>query len=83
MNIRDMKFNPILKDGYKVIQPLEPDLKALQENIKCSDHFVVIYPNWWNTMPAVLKGIFDRAFLPGFAFNFDKESGKGYTEIKG
>ena len=80
-NIEEMDFDPALHKGYEEIQELEPDLLKFQKAIQWADHLVFIYPNWWNTMPAKMKGIFDRAFLPKFAFSF--EDGKFTPLLKG
>ena len=82
-NLGDMQFDPILHKGYKEIQHLEPDLIALQDAMRVADHIVIGYPNWWCTMPALLKGLIDRIWLPGFAFNFNKETKKIEQHLKG
>lgn len=64
----DLKFDPVLKYGYQKRTELEEDLLAAQETIRWADHLVFVYPTWWGTMPAIMKGFFDRVFLPGFAF---------------
>jgi len=76
--ITDLKFDPILWKGYKERQELEPDLTELQEKIRWAEHLVFIFPIWWGGMPALLKGLFDRMWLPGFAFKF-----KGYLRWEG
>ena len=67
--VATMQFDPILHHGYGKIQPLEPDLVALQRDITWAQHVVVVTPLWWGGVPAALKGLFDRAFLLGWAFS--------------
>jgi putative NADPH-quinone reductase len=66
--ISDLQFNPNLGMGYRKRTELEPNLLDAQEKIKWATHLVWIYPVWWGSLPALLKGFIDRVFLPGFAF---------------
>ncbi len=68
INIRELKFNPNLQYGYRKRTDLEPDLLDAQEKIKWADHLVWVYPVWWGSIPAIMKGFLDRVLLPGFAF---------------
>lgn len=66
--IGDLKFNPNLEFGYRKRTELEPDLITAQEQMKWADHIVWVYPVWWGSIPALMKGFLDRVLLPGFAF---------------
>jgi NAD(P)H dehydrogenase (quinone) len=69
-NLGDMKFDPILWHGYKQRQELEPDLLQAKENILWCKHWVIVYPIWWGSVPALLKGFLDRALHSGFAYKY-------------
>jgi NAD(P)H dehydrogenase (quinone) len=69
INIRELNFNPNLQFGYRKRTELEPDLLEAQEKLKWADHLVLVYPIWWGSVPAIMKGFLDRVLLPGFAFN--------------
>jgi len=73
VNLFDLNFNPILTHGYRKISVLEPDLIKAQQDILAADHLVFVYPTWWGTYPALLKGFIDRVFLPGYAFKYHKK----------
>lgn len=67
--VGELEFNSNLAFGYRKRTDLEDCLLDAQEKIKWADHIVCIHPVWWGSIPAVLKGFFDRVLLPGFAFS--------------
>jgi len=69
ITIRELNFNPNLQYGYRKRTELEPDLLDAQAKLLWAEHFVWVYPVWWSSVPALLKGFLDRVLLPGFAFN--------------
>ena len=42
--------------------------------IQESSTIVFVYPTWWSSMPAILKGWIDRTMLPGVAFSVHPET---------
>lgn len=68
--LSDMRFDPLARTARPEDQPLENDLMAAQEAILWADHLVVVYPTWWGTYPALLKGFLDRVLVSGFAFRY-------------
>ena len=68
ININELKFDLNLQFGYRKRTELEPDLIRAQELIQWANHIVWLYPVWWGSYPAIMKGFLDRVLLPGFAF---------------
>lgn len=80
LRLGDLSFDPILRWNGKDTQTQEADLIKAKEMITRAQHIVFVYPIWWGTMPALLKGFIDRVFLPGFAFKFH-EKGSGWDKL--
>ena len=74
IRLGELGFNPVPVPGQLRPGELEPDLVKAQEAIKWAEHLVFVYPIWWGTIPALLKGFFERVLTPGFAMNFREDS---------
>jgi putative NADPH-quinone reductase/1,4-dihydroxy-2-naphthoate octaprenyltransferase len=67
--LSEMHFDPDVHAVSPEQQPLEADLLRAQLDILWAEHLVFVYPTWWGTFPALLKGFLDRVMTPGFAFH--------------
>lgn len=71
LDLYKLKYDPILQSeelGGINNQKISEDSVSYQEKIKNSDKLIFIFPTWWQGMPAILKGFFDKVFCSGFAF---------------
>lgn len=88
VRVRDLyalHFNPVLtsSDFISLKQGQVPDDIAIeQEQVKWAKLIVMIYPIWWTSMPAILKGYLDRVFSNGFAFIAGPQGAKGLLPDK-
>jgi putative NADPH-quinone reductase len=48
------------------------------ENLLSAEAIVLVFPTWWFSYPAILKGWFDRVWAPGVAYDHSP----GYGPIK-
>ncbi|MEL7099773.1 MAG: NAD(P)H-dependent oxidoreductase [Pseudomonadota bacterium] len=56
--------------GYDNRKPLEACLETeVLQRMEWCNHIVITAPMWWGGLPAKLKGLFDRALVPGRAFD--------------
>jgi len=64
------QFNPMIEQMNAVgTGSLSQDIKDEVEKIKWADMIIFQFPVWWTSPPAILKGWFDRVFLPGVVHN--------------
>lgn len=62
--LRDLDFDIHMRFGYRSRMPIEPDLADARQALHDARHIVIAAPMWWGSVPALLKGFFDRALLP-------------------
>ncbi|MFD2741392.1 NAD(P)H-dependent oxidoreductase [Sulfitobacter aestuarii] len=77
-----MDFDPHVRRSSPAAQEPERDLVRLRQAISAADHLVFVYPTWWGTYPALLKGFLDRILTPGWAFE-EITGGTGFAGLLG
>ncbi len=68
-DLYQMEFDPVLKSNERphlVTMAIASDVAAEIEAIRTADVFVLVYPIWFGTPPAMLKGYVERVFGAGF-----------------
>jgi NAD(P)H dehydrogenase (quinone) len=66
-------FNPVLsRDGrlgyHDIPDNITPELKPYVDRLMAAEGLVIVHPVWNYGFPAILKGYFDRVFMPGVSF---------------
>ena len=64
---------------------LDPQVEEHVALVRAAQILVFVYPTWWSSLPAILKGWLERTMVPGVGFRFDEKSGKvkpGLNHVK-
>lgn len=77
-------FDPTMRAAdlatYNEGSSADPLVARYQSLIERAERLVFVYPVWWNDMPALLKGWFDKVMLVGFSW---KATGQGLVGTLG
>ena len=58
--------------AYETDRPvLDPMVQAHIDDVMAAQIIVFVYPTWWSSVPAVLKGWLERIMVPGVGFVLD------------
>jgi NAD(P)H dehydrogenase (quinone) len=67
------EFNPVLSRderlGYHDVASNQQPVQRYVDRLRWAEALVFCFPTWCFGVPAILKGFFDRVFVPGVAFD--------------
>jgi len=79
-------FNPVMTEKdlelYSQGKSADPLVLKYQEILKNTDELILIFPIWWMSLPAILKGFFDKylGLLETLLCNVIAEAASEYME---
>ena len=69
-------FSPVLTEaerrGYHEVGPNTAPVQPYVDRVLAAQALVLVFPVWNFGYPAILKGFFDRVFLPGVSFRLEE-----------
>ena len=79
-DLNEIQFNPVMspkelrefarartKDGIN-LENLDPLAVEMAREINESDELILLFPIWWELMPAQMKGFIDKVIFPGLVY---------------
>jgi NAD(P)H dehydrogenase (quinone) len=83
------RFDPVMtlmeREAHYRVDANLAGVERYVERLRAAEALVICFPTWWYGMPAILKGWFDRVWLPGVAFHNPPDGGtikRGLTNIR-
>lgn len=81
------KFNPVMTSqdllGFVKHEQVDPQAKRYGELLAQSQHLVLIFPIWWELMPAMMKGFIDKVVFPGSFYDYKSNGLQMQRKIEG
>jgi NAD(P)H dehydrogenase (quinone) len=69
------RFDPVLSSGqmraYVDAGENRREVESYVERLRAADALVLVFPVWFDGLPAIMQGYFQRVFLPGVATVID------------
>ena len=73
------KFNPVMThhnlSGYSIGEANDIKISEYQATLQDTHTLIFIFPIWWYSEPAILKGFIEKTMLKGFLYTF-KSNGR-------
>lgn len=63
-----VKAGRIGEDGLENVDPI---VLRYMKKLRWAEHLVLIFPIWWMTMPAMMKGFVDKVIFPGVVYKME------------
>ena len=77
-------FNPVMTSedllAFRNHQVIDEQAIGYINRLKEADNLIVIFPIWWEQMPARMKGFIDKIIFPGSTYTYTK-SGYGMVSL--
>ncbi|MDY0828027.1 NAD(P)H-dependent oxidoreductase [Microbacterium sp. BG28] len=71
----DPRFRAEDRSAYRGEGAPPADVRAYQRRLDEADQLILLFPVYWWSMPALMKGWIDRVFINGWAFDIAPDGG--------
>lgn len=79
-------MTPEERARYESDDPVvDPQVAEHIELVRAAEAMVFVYPTWWSSLPAILKGWLERTMVTGVGFTLDERTRKvtpGLTQVR-